>query len=69
MPFVVVYFFSLLFIVIGLSDAEAVSLEIPLLASVSAVFSVLVITWASGFWGRWWFPVSFALIPSYMLSR
>lgn len=63
MPFVVVYFFSLLFIVIGLSDAEAVSLEIPLLASVSAVFSVLVITWASGFWGRWWFPVSFALIP------
>lgn len=62
-PFVVVYFFSLLFIVIGLSDAEAVSLEIPLLASVSAVFSVLVVTWASGFWGRWWFPVSFALIP------
>lgn len=67
-PFVVVYFFSLLFVVLGLSDAEAVSLEIPLLALLSAVISVLIVTWASGFWGRWWFPVSFALVPLMIFS-
>lgn len=62
-PFVAMNFFSLLFLVLAPTDAEAVSVEIPLFSSLSAVSSVLIVTWASGFWRRWWFPVSFTLVP------
>lgn len=63
-PFVVIYFFSLLYVVAtGLTETETTNSLAPVLAAVTAVFSVLVVTWASGFWGRWWFPVLFGLAP------
>lgn len=62
-PFVVVYFLSILMLILGLTDKEAASVGIPVIASICAIASVLIVTWASGFWGRWWFPISFALVP------
>ncbi len=62
-PCVTVYFFSLLVVLMALSDAEGGRVGVLLLALSIAVLAVLATTWAAGFWGRWWFPATFMVLP------
>ncbi|MDM7862296.1 hypothetical protein QTP81_16940 [Alteromonas sp. ASW11-36] len=66
-PFVAVYFFSLIVFFLALTDAEDVGFGRIAISVLVAMSSVLIVTWACGFWGRWWFPVLFASLPIIVL--
>ncbi len=66
-PFVVIYFLSFVLFIVALSDYEAPVFHSVLPFSVAAI-SVAIVTRASGFWGRWKFPILFVCLPLFVLT-
>lgn len=66
-PFVVIYFFSFVAFIVALSDYESPPFHAAFPFLVAAI-SVAIVTWASGFWGRWKFPVLFVCLPLFVFT-
>lgn len=66
-PFVVIYFFAALYTIVAMSDVEATEFYRPLLSLGVSLISVVIVTWACGFWGNWKFPLLFIFLPFVVL--
>lgn len=66
-PFVVIYFLAFVAFIVALTDYERTPFRagFPLLV---AAISVAIVTWATGFWGRWKFPVLFVCLPIFVFT-
>ena len=66
-PFVVIYFFAFVAFIVALSDSEGPMFHAAVPFFIAAI-SVAIVTWASGFWGRWKFPVLFVCLPIFVFT-
>lgn len=62
-PFVVIYFFALVFFVFTLTKPEGITILEQLASFAVAVVSVFIVTWSAGFWGNWKFIGIFVGAP------
>ena len=62
-PFVVIYLLAIIFFIVSIITPEVGSLFEKVIAGTVSILSVLIVTWGAGFWGRWKFPILFALLP------
>ncbi len=63
----VIYFLAVLYMLVFFMDAEADDIMQPVYAFLTAVMSVVIVSWAGGFWGNLKFYVLFIMLPVVIL--